>query len=166
VRLQPGTARKTDLVRTPRVRIDGRLFRVGATDWYLKGFTYGPFRRIVTENIFQSACACSRISRTCADLGCNAIVSTIAPPLRFLEDALEHNIRVMIDVPWEKHRCFFEDWDAQENALKQVRKTARELGRHPGVFAISVGNEIPHDIVRFYGAEADRALHREARGRR
>src|SRR5207302_1553413 len=30
--------------------------------------------------------------------------------------------------------------------------TARALGSHPGLFAISVANEIPKDVVRFYGA--------------
>jgi hypothetical protein len=34
-----------------------------------------------------------------------------------------------------------------------VRQAAATLGRHPGVFAISVANEIPHDIVRFYGPD-------------
>src|SRR5687767_12275200 len=27
-----------------RVRVDGKFFRVGSTDWHVKGFTYGPFR--------------------------------------------------------------------------------------------------------------------------
>jgi hypothetical protein len=58
----------------------------------------------------------------------------------------------MIDVPWEKHRCFFEDRASPDDALERVRKTARELGSHPAVFAISIANEIPHDIVRFYGS--------------
>lgn len=60
--------------------------------------------------------------------------------------------RSAIDVPWEKHRCFFEDRSSQRDAIERVQKTARELGSHPGVFAISVANEIPHDVVRFHGA--------------
>jgi glycosyltransferase involved in cell wall biosynthesis len=68
-----------------------------------------------------------------------------------LDIAGEHGLRVFIDVPWEKHRCFFEDWEALERARKRIRETARTLGRHPGVFAISVANEIPVDIIRFYG---------------
>ena len=49
-------------------------------------------------------------------------------PLRgksmFLDDALEHGLRVMVDVPWEKHRCFFEDSSSQQDALRRVRETA------------------------------------------
>ena len=59
---------------------------------------------------------------------------------------------MLVDVPWEKHRCFFEDWSSQEGAREAVRKTAREIGGHPAVFAISVANELPNDVVRFYGA--------------
>ncbi|HUG67553.1 MAG TPA: glycoside hydrolase family 2 TIM barrel-domain containing protein, partial [Pirellulaceae bacterium] len=43
------------------------------------------------------------------------------------------------------------DWDAQQRAVQRVRETARTLGDHPALFAISVANEIPVDIIRFYG---------------
>src|SRR4051794_21582018 len=141
-----------DHSRTPRVRIDGRLFRVGATDWHLKGFTYGPFRPNREGHYLPERVRMLEDFAHLRSLGCNAIRLYHKPDVALLDDALEHNLRVLIDVPWEKHRCFFEDWDAQEGAIKSVRKTARELGRHPAVFAISVANEIPHDIVRFYGA--------------
>jgi O-antigen biosynthesis protein len=140
-----------DHSRSPRVRIDGRLFRVGVTDWYLKGFTYGPFRPNSANQFLPERMRMLEDFAHLRSLGCNAIRLYHRPTVAMLDDALDHGIRVMIDVPWEKHRCFFEDWTAQEDAIKAVRKTAKELGRHPGMFALSVGNEIPHDIVRFYG---------------
>src|SRR5204862_4984524 len=85
-------------------------------------------------------------------LGCNAIRLYHTPPPQLLDDALAHDLRVLIDVPWEKHRCFFEDWSAQRDAVDAVRSTAKRFRDHPGIFAISVANEIPHDIVRFFGA--------------
>jgi O-antigen biosynthesis protein len=74
------------------------------------------------------------------------------PPAWLLDEAASAGLHVFIDVPWQKHRCFFEDWDAPREAIERVRRTARELGNHPATFAISVANEIPADIVRFYGA--------------
>src|SRR5690606_25785829 len=50
-----------------------------------------------------------------------------------------------------KHRCFFEDWSARESARKLVSQAARLAANHPSVFALSVVNEIPNDIVRYYG---------------
>ena len=73
--------------------------------------------------------------------------------VELLDEALEHDIRVFVDVPWEKHRCFFEDWTGRQDALATAQQLATELGNHPGLFAISVGNEIPADIVRFYGRD-------------
>jgi O-antigen biosynthesis protein len=133
------------------VRVSGKLFRAGEQDWYLKGFTYGPFRPNV-EN--QHVPEPDQLRADLGDmqrLGCTAIRLYHPPTIDFLDLALQHDIRVMIDVPWEKHRCFFEDWSSQQDAIDRVRHTAQALGRHPGVYAISVANEIPHDIVRFYG---------------
>jgi glycosyltransferase involved in cell wall biosynthesis len=87
------------------------------------------------------------------DLGARAVRLYHPPPLWLLDDALEHDLRVLIDVPWDKHRCFLEDWSAQVDALERVRSTARTHGRHPAVFALSVANEIPKDIVRFHGTD-------------
>ncbi|MGE3999640.1 MAG: glycosyltransferase [Planctomycetaceae bacterium] len=84
-------------------------------------------------------------------LGGNCIRVYFPPPTWILDEALKHGLRVFIDVPWEKHRCFLEDWDAQQRTIVRIRETAAALGRHPGVFAISVGNEIPVDVVRYSG---------------
>src|SRR5258707_7557934 len=43
------------------------------------------------------------------------------------------------------------DLSSQEEARSRVRQTARTLGAHPAVFAISVVNELPSDVVRFHG---------------
>src|SRR5205085_5490865 len=86
------------------------------------------------------------------ELGANVLRLYHPPTVALLDDAIEHGLRVFVDVPWEKHRCFLEDWSSQQGALRAVRAAARELGRHPGVFAISVANEIPKDVVRFHGA--------------
>lgn len=135
----------------PRVRIDGRLFRLKGCEWYIKGFTYGPFAPNEAGEFLPERERWNLDLAQMRAMGCNSIRLYHAPPIEFLDDALSHDIRVMLDVPWEKHRCFFEDWSAQENAIAAVRKVASALGRHPATFAISVANEIPHDIVRFYG---------------
>jgi glycosyltransferase involved in cell wall biosynthesis len=70
-----------------------------------------------------------------------------------LDEAQEHDLRMLVDVPWEKHRCFFEDWDACQRARRRLRQMAREVGNHPAVLAISVANEIPVDVIRFYGPQ-------------
>jgi O-antigen biosynthesis protein len=136
-----------------RVRSSGKFFRVGDAKWFVRGFSYGPF----ADNAGGEPLP--EIERVRADLahirrlGGNCIRVYFPPPVWLLDEALAGDLRVFIDVPWEKHRCFFEDWQAREQALHSVRETARTLGNHPAVFALSVGNEIPVDVVRFYGAK-------------
>jgi GT2 family glycosyltransferase len=135
-----------------RVQIAGKLFQLNGQKWYLKGLTYGPFKPDAGGNFLPGPSQISTDFAQICGLGANAIRLYHPPPAFLLDQALEQGLRVLIDVPWEKHRCFLEDWSSQEDALRRVRQTARELCNHPAVFAVSVANEIPHDVVRYYGA--------------
>ena len=135
-----------------RISISGKLFNLGTSKWYVKGLIYGPFAPNSDGLALPERPRLLKDLANIRDLGGNCIRLYTPPPLSLLDDALERGLRVMIDVPWEKHRCFFEDWSSQQDAFERVRKTAQELGSHAGVFSISVANEIPHDVVRFYGA--------------
>ncbi len=135
-----------------RITISGKLFAVGGRKWYLKGLVYGPFAPSSSGIFLPERPQLLRDLAHMQELGATCIRLYHPPPPSLLDDALEHGLRVMVDVPWEKHRCFFEDWSSQQDAINRVRDTAAQLGPHPAVFAISVGNEIPHDVVRFYRA--------------
>src|SRR5215208_335350 len=134
-----------------RISVSGKLFSLGSRKWYLKGLIYGPFAPNSEGLTLPERPRLLRDLAHIRDLGGNCIRLYFPPPRSLLDDALEHGLRVMIDVPWEKHRCFFEDWSSQRDALERVARTARESHSHPAVFAISVANEIPHDVVRYYG---------------
>ena len=136
---------------TARVLTSGKFFELDGCKWYLKGLTYGPFAPredglfLPVRNRVRDDFAMVRA------MGANCVRVYHRPPAWLLDEALEHELRVFVDVPWEKHRCFFEDWPARQAALREVQSAARELGSHPGLFAISVANEFPADVVRFYG---------------
>ncbi len=137
--------------QTPRVKLSGKFFRLADDKFYVNGFSYGPFaNNSAGEPLPERAQVQSDFAQM-RDLGANTIRVYFPPPTWLLDEALAQGLFVFIDIPWEKHRCFFEDWNALERARERVRVTARELGNHPAVFALSVVNEIPVDIVRFYG---------------
>lgn len=137
-----------------RVSVRGKFFHLGESKWYLKGLTYGPFAPGEVGGVPLPA-----VPRLAADfaqvrgLGANCLRVYHLPPPQVLDVAIEHGLRLFVDVPWEKHRCFFEDWTAQRDAREAVRRAARELGGHAGLFALSVVNEVPSDVVRFYGRD-------------
>ena len=134
-----------------RVAVDGKFFRNGNLKWYAKGLTYGPFAPNSRGEAFPDDEQVLQDFAHMRDLGANAIRLYFPPSVHFLDIAHKFDLQVLIDVPWEKHRCFFEDWDAMQSAKATIRRVAGELGVHPAVFAISVANEFPNDIVRFYG---------------
>jgi GT2 family glycosyltransferase len=134
-----------------RVRVSGKYFRAGEEKWYARGFCYGPFAPNSAGEFLPER---ERVDLDFAHirrLGATCVRTYYPPPLWLLDTAARHELRVFVDVPWEKHRCFFEDWPAQQLARKVVAEAAQQLGGHPALFAISVANEIPNDIVRFYG---------------
>lgn len=143
------------------VALAGKFFRVGTQKFAVRGFSYGPFAANAEGEPLPDRFQVHDDFAHIQSLGGNAVRVYYAPPLWFLDAALEHGLRVFIDVPWDKHRCFFEDWQAQRQAEQRVRETARNLARHPAVFAISVANEFPPDVVRFYGhARVERFVER------
>ena len=133
------------------VSTDGKFFSLDGSRWYVAGLTYGPFGpggpggRLPPRQTVLSDLTHMR------QIGANSLRLYDLPPVWLLDEAAARGLKVFIDVPWEKHRCFFEDYTAQRDALRSVAAAAADFGNHAATFALSVGNEIPKDIVRFYG---------------
>src|SRR5205807_2539278 len=116
-----------------RITISGRSFRLGHVQWYVKGLTYGPFGPDTQGCHLPLPAQRRRDLRQIAELGGTALRLYHVPPRQFLDDAAECDLRVLIDLPWEKHRCFLEDWSSQNDAILRARRTAKELGDHPAL---------------------------------
>jgi glycosyltransferase involved in cell wall biosynthesis len=133
----------------PRVQVDGKFFRLGANKFYVKGVTYGPFAPNSAGEFYPSVEQTIRDFQLLGELGANLVRVYYVPPKWFLDLALENGLRVMVDVPWNKHLCFLDSEDTREEARTAVRAAAESCAAHPALFAISVVNEIPADIVRW-----------------
>ena len=140
-----------DYGNSVRPIISGKFFRLNAEKFYIKGFSYGPFAPNSNDEPWPEPAQVQLDFTHIRELGANTIRVYFPPPIWLLDEAKARGLFVFVDIPWEKHRCFFEDWHAMERARNRVRQTAREIGNHPAVFALSVVNEIPVDVVRFYG---------------
>ena len=134
-----------------RIRVDGKFFRIGSRKFYVKGFCYGPFALNSQGEYMPEPPQMAGDFAQMRRLGANAIRLYSVPSPVALDEIHEQGLRVILDVPWEKHRCFFEDWTAKETARRQIRAAAQLAAKHPAVMAVSVVNEIPNDVVRFHG---------------
>jgi GT2 family glycosyltransferase len=118
----------------------------------IQGVTYGPFAANSDGEPFPPP------ERTRADFArmrttlLNAIRTYHLPPECLLHLADEQGLAVFADVPWPKHLCFLDSPRAQEGARRHVRQAAKRGHHHPCVWAYSISNEIPPDVIRWHGA--------------
>lgn len=138
----------------PRVSVDGKFFRVGEKKFYVKGVAYGPFEPDSAGSLFASP------ERTLEDfalirtLRANVLRVYHVPPRWLLDLAEEQGLKLLIDIPWNKHLCFLDSEQRRQEARAAVRQAVSNCAQHPAVFAFSVVNEIPADIVRWSGMAA------------
>lgn len=133
------------------MRVDGKFLRLGAEKFYLKGVTYGPFAPDADGCTFASQDQTARDFELVRELGANTVRVYYVPPRWLLDLAQAHELKVLVDVPWEKHRCFLETYEMREAARVTVRSAAQACAGHPAVLALSIANEVPAEIVRWHG---------------
>src|SRR5205085_2109472 len=118
----------------------------------IHGVTYGPFEPDELGEQFPPRDRVEADFRSMTVCGINTIRTYHVPPEWFLETATESGIGVFIDIPWPRHLCFLDSAQAQREARTLVREAAERGRKHDSVFAYSIGNEIPANIVRWHGA--------------
>ncbi|MDB6068701.1 MAG: glycosyl transferase family 2 [Pedosphaera sp.] len=137
-----------------RVTVDGKFFRLGEKKFYPKGVSYGPFAPNAERGTFASLEQTRADFAQIRDLGANLVRVYHVPPRWFLDLADEHGLKVLVDIPWNKHLCFLDSEKLKNEARQAVREAVQGCARHPAVFAYSLANEIAPDIVRWSGAKA------------
>src|SRR5213594_1140945 len=123
--------------KTQRVRVDGKLFRVGEQKFFIKGVTYGPFAPDEHSECLPSREQTQRDFQQLVELGANVLRLYYVPSKWFLDLAAEHGLRVLIDIPWPRHLCFLDSAPLEEQARKMVREAVTATRGHPAVFAYS-----------------------------
>ena len=136
----------------PRVSVDGKFFRCGTAKLHLKGVAYGPFVPNAAGEPFASPEQTARDFTLARELGANLLRLYDVPPRWFLDLAAAHDLLLLIDIPWNTHRCFLDSPAQRETVREAIRRAVQATAQHPAVFAYSVANEIPPDIARWSGA--------------
>lgn len=134
-----------------RITVDGKGFRLGAGKFHPRGVTYGPFASSPQTGTFPSRSQALVDFDLLRQLRVNVLRVYDVPPPWFLDLALAQDLRLLIDIPWTQHLCFLDRPDQERAAREAVRQAARACAGHSAVFAYSVANEIPAEIVRWHG---------------
>jgi GT2 family glycosyltransferase len=130
----------------------GKFFFSGAEKVFLKGVTYGPFAPDGFGTQFPDLETVKADLSLMVDLGANTFRTFTVPPRWLLDLAAERDLRVLAGVPWAEHICFLDSKALTRSIRRAVAEAVTTCADHPAVAAYLVGNEIPPDIVRYYGA--------------
>jgi glycosyltransferase involved in cell wall biosynthesis len=140
-----------DAVSTrPRVFVDGKFFRLGQKKFFVKGVAYGPFKPNAQGLPFLTPELVALDFNQIRDLGANVVRVYDVPPRWLLDLALDRGLKIFVDIPWNKH-LGLDSAQRREDARDTVRRAVISCGQHPAIFAFSIANEIPPDIVRWTG---------------
>lgn len=142
-----------------RVVADGRHLALDGSPFRVRGVTYGSFLPRLDGEPFPERAEFKPDLADIAGAGLNTVRTYTLPPPDLLECVSDLGLRLIVGLD-------FADWryeghpgpaanrrvlDAGRRAVE--RAVARCAGR-PDVLAISVGNEVPADVVRLHGVGA------------
>jgi glycosyltransferase involved in cell wall biosynthesis len=134
------------------IRVDGKFFRAGAAKHFIKGVTYGPFAPDSQGDQFPALEMVERDFALMVTAGINTVRVFTVPPVRLLDAAQRHGLKVLVGLPWSQHVAFLDSAEVAAGIRAAIVAGVRACARHKAVFAYLVGNEIPPDIIRWHGA--------------
>ncbi|MDH3224705.1 MAG: glycosyltransferase, partial [Gemmatimonadota bacterium] len=136
-----------------RPRVAGKYFEVAGRRFEPRGVTYGTFAPGTHAHPFPEMEQVWRDLESIAAAGFNCIRTYTVPPLWLLDAAESTGLRVLAGIPWEQHVVVLEEPGHAARVRASVAEQVSHCSGHPALFAVSIGNEIPTDIVRWSGRE-------------
>jgi glycosyltransferase involved in cell wall biosynthesis len=142
-----------------RVAADGKHLSVDGVPFRVRGVTYGTFAPRRDGQLFPERDRIRSDLAAIAEAGVNVVRTYTLPPVELLETAEELELRVLIGF-------HYEDWRFERVPGRRARRRVLDAGRRAveetmarcagrsSVLAISVGNEVPGDVVRVHGIGA------------
>jgi O-antigen biosynthesis protein len=157
----PVESRLAPLTSSEKVRAFGRSFCLNAEKFFLKGVTYGPFALSRNGAPFPDVSTIEIDFALMSELGVNSFRTFTPAPNWLLDMAASYGLRVITGIPWAQHISFLDSSRTRAEIRNTIARSVRASREHPAVFAHLVGNEIPPEIVRWYGAKRIRRFLRE-----
>ncbi|MFL6238976.1 MAG: glycosyltransferase [Actinomycetes bacterium] len=144
---------------SPRVQTDGKFFRLGERRFAFNGVTYGTFQPRASDGArFPERDTVKHDLEAMSEAGFTVLRTYTTPPDDVLDVAADWDLRVLAGV-------FFPDWrylvgtSSRERrriaaeAQRTVREAARRLAGNEQVLALTLGNEVPADVLRWLGTQ-------------
>jgi glycosyltransferase involved in cell wall biosynthesis len=141
-----------------RIAVDGKFFSCGTERFIFRGVTYGTFSPREDDARYPDRHQIKLDLEAMQAAGFTVVRTYTVPPGDLLDLAADHDLRVVADV-------FYPDWRylvgvshreqrrVVRRARAEVREAARQLAGNERILALSLGNEIPGDVLRWLGTD-------------
>lgn len=141
-----------------RVRVDGKQFSVEGGRFIFRGVTYGTFAPRGDGAQFPEREQVRRDFSLIRESGFSVVRTYTAPPDDVIDLAAEEGLRLLPD-------AFYPDWRylvgasdrdrrrVTRAARDEIGRVARRLAQNDAILALSLGNEIPTDVLRWVGTK-------------
>ncbi len=127
-----------------RWQTDGKFFRTGKHRVRMNSVTYGPFPGGWPESFDADF-------SQMVEAGFNAVRLYEMPDARLLGAARDHGLKVFGGLKWGQSADFFREPEIFTAAVISLANALKEIGDHPALAGIYVGNEVPADLARWMG---------------
>jgi len=147
---------KEPQMRPLRVRVDGKHLAVAGEPFRVRGVTYGSFGTRADGAPYPEPERLEADFRAMADAGLNLVRIYTTPPPDVFEAADAAGLRLLVGVHYEDWRCEQTPSRAahrrvRERAIRALEEAMDACAGQAVVLGISVGNEVPSDVVRVHG---------------
>ena len=134
-----------------RPQVKGKFLYKENQKLWIRGVTYGTFRPNAEGDLFPDLLTVEQDFLRIASHGFNAIRTYTLPPRWLLDAASRCGLFVLVGLWWDQFVTFLDDKKLVQSIMERVRESIQRCAGHPAVLAYSLANEIPAQIVRWYG---------------
>src|SRR5881396_4060884 len=127
--------------------VQGKFLYAGEQKLFICGTAYGAFPPNSAGHQFPEPSQVELDFALMRQAGINTILTYTVPPLSLLDQAAEHGLRVIVNVPWMSYVCFLDHAGTRREIRRQVQQGLASCQRHPALLIYCVAKEIPPPIV-------------------
>ncbi len=135
------------------IRTNGMFLWEGERKLFVRGVSYGPFRMNPRGEPFPDKNVVERDLAMIRALGSNTLRLYEVPPPWLSELVGGFGLRILAGIPWPHHVRFLDGKAVRAGIRRRVREAVLEMSPGPNLLGILIGNEIPPQVVRWYGPE-------------
>jgi len=133
----------------------GKYLFDGERKFYARGVSYGPFPPNSRGERYPEPERVAADFALMNQMGANVVRCYVPPPPWLLEEAIRHNLRLMVGIPWPFHMAFLDSREMAADIRNSIRSGVEDLRQYgDAILAYSLGNEIRSDIARWHGPRA------------